>query len=102
MDFLPIQASSVPCERAFSSSAETDTKKRNRMGSALMEVLQMTKFELKKGRHFNDLWVTPDSMMNAIDPEEDLLARLMMSDNADAIDAIIRDGEETPFEPIHL
>ncbi|OJA20567.1 hypothetical protein AZE42_14066 [Rhizopogon vesiculosus] len=30
MDYLPIQASAVPCERVFSSSAETDTKKQNR------------------------------------------------------------------------
>ena len=27
MDFLPIQASAVPCEHIFSSSSETDTKK---------------------------------------------------------------------------
>ena len=31
MDYLPIQASAVPCEQIFSSSAETDTKKRNRI-----------------------------------------------------------------------
>jgi hypothetical protein len=31
MDYLPIQASSVPSERVFSSSAETDTYKCNRI-----------------------------------------------------------------------
>ena len=50
MDYLPIQASSVPCERVFSSSSETDTKKRNRIGPTLMEALQMLKYHLKKTR----------------------------------------------------
>src|SRR6267154_890215 len=39
MDYLPIQASAVPCERVFSSSSETDTKKHNRMSLA-SELLQ--------------------------------------------------------------
>lgn len=47
MDFLPIQATSVPCERVFSSSADTDTKKRNRILPDLMEALQIYKFGLK-------------------------------------------------------
>ena len=50
MDYLPIQASAVPCERVFSSSTETDTKKRNRISPALMEALQVLKFSLKKDR----------------------------------------------------
>ncbi|KIM50808.1 hypothetical protein SCLCIDRAFT_144617 [Scleroderma citrinum Foug A] len=48
MDYLPIQASSMPCERVFSSSTETDTKKCNRIGPTLMEALQMLKYHLKK------------------------------------------------------
>ena len=43
MDYLPIQASSVPCERAFSSCAETDTKRRNRLSTSLIEALQVMK-----------------------------------------------------------
>jgi hypothetical protein len=50
MDYLPIQASAVACERVFSSSAETDTKKRNRIKPELMEALQVLKFALKKDR----------------------------------------------------
>lgn len=50
MDYLPIQASSVSCERVFSSSSETDTKKRNRINGLLMEALQMLKFALKRDR----------------------------------------------------
>jgi hypothetical protein len=50
LDYLPIQASSVPSERVFSSSAETDTVKRNRIHPLLMEALQMLKFGLKRSR----------------------------------------------------
>jgi hAT family C-terminal dimerisation region len=51
MDYLPIQASAVPCERIFSSSAETDTKKQNRIRPELMEALQILKFALKKNQY---------------------------------------------------
>jgi hypothetical protein len=50
MDYLPIQSSAVPCERVFSSSAETNTKKRNRIKPELMEALQVLKFAMKKER----------------------------------------------------
>ncbi|KIK27347.1 hypothetical protein PISMIDRAFT_85211, partial [Pisolithus microcarpus 441] len=48
MDYLPIQASSIPCKRVFSSNTETDTKKWNQIGPLLMEALQMLKFHLKQ------------------------------------------------------
>jgi hypothetical protein len=48
MDYLPIQASAVPCGRIFLSSAETDTKKGKRIRPELMEALQILKFALKK------------------------------------------------------
>ena len=44
LDYLPIQASAVPSERIFSSSAQTDTARRNRIKLILMESLQMLKF----------------------------------------------------------
>ncbi|KIJ40148.1 hypothetical protein M422DRAFT_101714, partial [Sphaerobolus stellatus SS14] len=50
MDYLPAQASSVPAERVFSSSAKTDTQRRNRLSPHLMEQLQMLKFMLRKSR----------------------------------------------------
>ena len=52
-DYLPIQASSIPCERVFSSSKETTTARRNRMSGKLVEQLQMLKFSLKKGRELS-------------------------------------------------
>ncbi|KAG9308927.1 hypothetical protein JVU11DRAFT_11388 [Chiua virens] len=48
MDYLPIQASAVPCKHVLSSSVETDMKKRNRISPRLMEALQMLKYDFKK------------------------------------------------------
>ncbi|KAG6822496.1 hypothetical protein H0H92_013636, partial [Tricholoma furcatifolium] len=48
MDFLAIQASSVPSERVFSSAAETDTSRRNRIRPLLMEALQTIKFSIRQ------------------------------------------------------
>jgi len=50
LDYLTIQASSVPCEHVFSSAGETDTKKRNWLSPQLMEALQVLKFIYKKER----------------------------------------------------
>lgn len=53
MDILPIQASSVPCERVFSSSKETITARRNSLSPQLVEALQLLKFSTKQGRGMN-------------------------------------------------
>ena len=53
MDILPIQASSVPCERVFSSGKETHSARRNRISPDLMEALQLLKFSVKQGRGLN-------------------------------------------------
>lgn len=82
LDYLPIMASSVPCERVFSSSGETDTKKRNRMGAVLMEALQITKYLLKEERlDFTEGWITSEGAMteNEIDSERDILDRVATS-----------------------
>jgi hypothetical protein len=71
MDFLPIQASAVPCERVFSSSAETDTKKQNHIGPTLMEVLQMLKYLLKKKRlNFMQGWTMSLHVLLQDEPDE--------------------------------
>jgi hypothetical protein len=71
MDYLPIQASAVPCEHVFSSSAETDTKKRNRLGHDLMEALQILKYSLKQERlnFTSHLSTTMDSELPSEDDE---------------------------------
>jgi hypothetical protein len=96
LDYLPIQASAVPCERVFSSSAETDTKKRNRISPLLMEALQMFKFFLKKERLvFTSGWMTSEGQMqDNNDPEEDnMMDEVLKSnhrgDSQDMLDKVI-------------
>ncbi|KAJ7300469.1 hypothetical protein DFH08DRAFT_723582 [Mycena albidolilacea] len=47
-DYALIQATSLPSESVFSSSAETDTKCCNCTNAVLMEALQALKFNYKK------------------------------------------------------
>ncbi|OJA10881.1 hypothetical protein AZE42_13557 [Rhizopogon vesiculosus] len=102
MDYLPIQASAVPCECVFSSSAETDsTKKRNRISPSLMEVLQMLKLHLKKERlNFTRGWITSQKLLLEDEPNEpvtidgpvqglDSILRTIMQEEGDGVvDAI--------------
>jgi hypothetical protein len=91
MDYLPIQASAVPCEQVFSSSAETDTKRRNRISPLLMESLQMLKFHLKKERlNFTEAWVMLESQLVEDDPEDDLLQMLLEGDPEQGLDRVMR------------
>jgi hypothetical protein len=65
MDYLPIQATSMPCEHVFLSAKETDTAKRNWISPALMEALQLLKFSLKKEwLNFIKGWSTPETAMS--------------------------------------
>jgi hypothetical protein len=99
MDYLPIQASAVPCERVFSSAKETDTLKRNRMHHTLMEALQTLKFSLKKDREsisFTKGWKTSKADMRA-QPEskgddlliDDLLIELVTGDRQTTTDTLL-------------
>jgi hAT family C-terminal dimerisation region len=94
MNYLPIQASSVPCERVFSSAAETDTKKRNRITPALMEALQMLKFLLKKQRlDFMGGWMTGESELleESRQEQEPELGSLLGGDIKNARDELLGD-----------
>ena len=42
-DYLAVQGSATPSERAFSSAALTDTKRRNRLTPDIFEALQILK-----------------------------------------------------------
>ncbi|KAG6896151.1 hypothetical protein C0992_009943 [Termitomyces sp. T32_za158] len=50
LDVLAVQASSVPCERVFSSSKETDMLRRSRLSPLMMETLQLLKFMFRSER----------------------------------------------------
>lgn len=66
MDVLPAQASSVPCERLFSSGKETCTARRNRIQPELMEALQA----LKLSTHNSTLNLT-EHLLDGFNPPED-------------------------------
>src|SRR5260370_23875488 len=93
LDYLPIQASSVPYERVFSSAKETDTLKRNRIHPVLMEALQTLKFSLKKEWfNFTGGWQTALSEMKGkgnAGTTKDLLAHLLTRDCQATTDALL-------------
>lgn len=90
MDYLPIQATSVPCERVFSSAKDTDTAKRNRISPVLMEALQMLKYSLKKERiNFMKGWQTSDAVMSEMSVPTGDLSSLFVDDPNTALDALL-------------
>ena len=91
MDYLPVQATSVPCERVFSSAKETDTNKRNRISPILMEALQLLKFSLKKERlDFMRGWATSEAaMLGVAQPTRDLLGSLLVKEPDNVVDDIL-------------
>jgi hypothetical protein len=49
MSILAIPATSVPSERVFSSSGQTDSLRRNRLSPGMMEILQVLKYNHRNG-----------------------------------------------------
>ena len=89
MDYLLIQATSVPCERIFSSAKDMDTAKQNQISPVLMEALQMVKYSLKK-EHLNFMagWRTSEAAMGVSKPTSDLGS--LFEDNPDtALDTLL-------------
>jgi hypothetical protein len=93
LDYLPIQATSVPCERVFSSSAETATKKRNRLHPILFEAMQILKFGYKKERlNFTKGWAMRESDLIPHNETRDGLTFLSDEDGySAAIDRILQE-----------
>jgi hypothetical protein len=93
MDYLPVQATSVPCERIFSSAKETDTTRRNQIGPVLMEALQLLKFSLKKERlNFISGWSISEAALDGDLPEttqDSLLDTLLRGDPDGAVDNVL-------------
>ena len=90
MDYLPIQATSVPCERVFSSAKDTDTAKRNRISLVLMEALQMLKYSLKKERlNFTEGWPTSEAVMSGMPMSPGDLSSLFVDDPDAALDNLL-------------
>jgi len=92
MDYLPIQATSVPCEHIFSLAKETDTTKQNRMSPMLMEALQLLKFSLKK-QHLNFMegWLTSQAAMEVWLQDHDLSTLLMGNKVHEVMDSMLNE-----------
>jgi hypothetical protein len=96
MDYLPIQASAVPCERVFSLSGETATKRRNCMKPDLMEALQLLKFMRKKEQlNFTEGWQVDTKDLASDESSHIELGDLLTTDNGENADHILceSDGE---------
>ncbi len=93
LDYLPIQASSIPCERVFLSAKETNTLKCNHIHSVLMEALQTLKFSLKKEQfNFTGSWQMALSEMKGkgnAGTTKDLLVHLLTRDCQATTDALL-------------
>lgn len=91
MDYLPVQATSVPCERVFSSAKDTDTAKRNRISPMLMEYLQMLKFMLKKERlNFMNGWRTSEAAMRVVPALPPGFDSVFEGDRHNALDQLLK------------
>jgi hypothetical protein len=101
MDYLPIQAMSVPCECVFSSAKDTDTVKRNRISPVLMEALQMLKYSRKKEcLNFMDGWPTSEAVMSGVPVLTRDLGSLFVDNPDAALDNLLNslgkyDGRES-------
>lgn len=92
MNYLAIQASSVPCERVFSSAKETDTAKWNRINPVLMEALQMLKVLLKKELlDFMDGWKMSEAVIEGVPNGAHDLGSLFTDDPDAALDVILNE-----------
>jgi hypothetical protein len=66
MDVLPVQASSVSSERAFSSSKMTCTRERSKISAENMEYLQVLKHSLHRRRGNEENHQTLDFMAHVV------------------------------------
>ena len=105
LDYLPIQGSAVPCERAFSSSAETDTNRRNRISPNLMEALQILKYSIRNDLiDFTSGGIVTEQDLTSHYTSQDLLAQLAQTAGTDGlredvVDRILQDlGDDTDDE----
>jgi hypothetical protein len=103
MDYLLIQSSAVSCEQVFSSSAETDTKKQNRIKPLLMEALQMLKYYLKKeSLSFTEGWSLDEEELIKDAPEEDLLHKLVNDNSQNTMDRVMRSLGDYNITSTHI
>lgn len=92
LDYLPIQATSVPCERIFSSASQTDTNSRNRLAPEMLEALQVLKYWYRSARlDFTSPWLdTSKETSEYVHANADLLADILKGrGNSEVMDKAI-------------
>jgi hypothetical protein len=90
MDYLPIQAISVPCKCVFLSAKDTDTAKRNQISPILMEALQMLKYSFKKARlNFMHRWLTSEAAISKVSKPTCDLGMLFVDDPDTVLDDLL-------------
>ncbi|KAF8479700.1 hypothetical protein DFH94DRAFT_693162 [Russula ochroleuca] len=93
---------SIP-HTVFSSSAETDTKKQNRIKPLLMEALQMLKYYLKKeSLSFTEGWSLDEEELIKDAPEEDLLHKLVNDNSQNTMDRVMRSLGDYNITSTHI
>ncbi|KAJ2918846.1 hypothetical protein MD484_g1605, partial [Candolleomyces efflorescens] len=86
IDTLPMQASAVPCERAFSSSKETDALRRSSLSPLMMEMLQILKFIYRGDRlSFTEDLLSSEFELSILDIEPQVIDRLMAEGKIDEL-----------------
>ena len=96
LDILPVQASSVSCERIFSSSKETCALRRNLLSPALLEVLQVLKHIYKQGRlDFTSHLITTEEDYSIERVTEEAINELVSLGKTDELLDLLRSMEES-------
>ncbi|KAJ3754263.1 hypothetical protein EV360DRAFT_51962, partial [Lentinula raphanica] len=100
LDVLPVQASAVPCEHAFSSSKETDTARRSRLSPVLMEVLQILKSVYRSDRlDFTKKCVDGSctvQTMSVVDVDCETIRGLLIEGKMAEVSRLISESFKTP------
>ena len=96
LDILPVQASSVPCERIFSSSKETCTLRRNLLSAALLEVLQVLKYLYKQERlDFMSQWMSCEEDYSIEHATETAINELISAGKSEELVDLLRSMDES-------
>jgi len=91
LDILPVQAYSVPCERAFSSSKETGIMRRSLLSASMLEVLQVLKHLYKQKRlDFTSHWIANEEDYSIEKATEAAINELVSSAKCDELLDLLR------------
>ncbi|CAA7265592.1 unnamed protein product [Cyclocybe aegerita] len=95
LDVLPAQASSVPCERIFSSSKEMDTSRRSNLSPLHMEQLQIMKFSYRNDRlNFTDHLLSSEEELSVLDMSVEVVESLLAGGKIEELNQYVNESWE--------